>query len=165
MSKKIIVVRHAQTAGKQAGQRDYDRLLTPEGKAQARKIGLELVRNAVPPDILISSNAVRARQTTALINESTRVPASHVLLLDTLYEAETGTWMEHLQQLDNNLHTVVCIGHNPTLSCLASELARRPIDLAPGARVVFQSSALSWSTFHHDLREITLPPFATHERA
>lgn len=158
MPKQIILIRHAQTAGKQAGQGDYDRLLTPDGEVQAKNIGHMLIRNTIQPDILISSNAVRARQTALLINESTRLPAANVWLMDSLYEAEMATWLDLLHQLDEVHATVICVGHNPVISCLASVMAKRTIDLAPAATTVFQSNSLSWPTVDRDLREIPLQP-------
>ncbi|MBL7866309.1 MAG: histidine phosphatase family protein, partial [Cyclobacteriaceae bacterium] len=146
MSKQIILLRHAQTAGKQAGQRDYDRVLTPEGEAQARKAGHHMIRNSLHPDILISSSALRARQTSLLINESTRLAQDRMVFLDTLYEADGDTWLLQLRQLDDRYNTVICVGHNPTLSWLASHLSRRPIDLAPAGWIAFRSPSLSWSS-------------------
>jgi phosphohistidine phosphatase len=156
MSKKIILLRHAQTAGKQAGQRDYDRTLTPEGEVNAKKIGEFLLRNSIRPDILISSSAVRARQTSLLLNESIHLSPDQLAFLDALYEADGDTWLQQIHQLDNAYHTAICVGHNPTLSWLAGHLAARPIDLPPAGMVVFSSPKFSWTNVDHDLRELVI---------
>lgn len=155
MSKQIILLRHAQTAGKQAGQRDYDRPLTPEGEQQARNVGKYLVRNSVQPDILISSSAVRAQQTARLLNESLVLTPHQLVFRQTLYEADGDLWLEQIRHLDDRHHTVICVGHNPTISWLAGHLGGRPIDLAPAAFVMLRSSSLSWSALDHDLQVIT----------
>jgi phosphohistidine phosphatase SixA len=72
-----------------------------------------------------------------------------------LYEADGDLWLEQIRELDDRNHSVICIGHNPTLSWLAAHLGGRPIDLAPAAFVVLQSPSLRWSSFDHDLHEIT----------
>ncbi len=156
MSKQIILLRHAQTAGKQAGQRDYDRLLTPEGEQQAKNIGKFFVLNSVQPDILISSSAVRAQQTALLVNESIVLGPQQLVFREPLYEADADLWFEQIRALDDRYHFVICIGHNPTISWLATHLGQRPIDLAPATFVVLRSPSRSWSTFDQDLEEITL---------
>lgn len=156
MSKKIILLRHAQTAGKQAGQRDYDRALTPEGEVNAKKIGEFLLRNSLRPDILISSSAVRARQTSLLVCESFHLQPQQLTFLEQLYEADGDTWLAQIHQLDDVYHTAICVGHNPTLSWLAGKLAARPIDLPPAGLVVFSSPAFSWTNVDDDLRELAI---------
>ncbi len=91
-----------------------------------------------------------------LITESMRLPATHVRLLDSLYEAEMAMWLEVIRKLEASCGTVICVGHNPAISCLASGMANRTIDLAPAGIALFQSSSRSWTTFDHDLREVSL---------
>jgi len=151
---QIILVRHAQTAGKQAGQRDFDRLLTTEGEGQAKKIGNFFVRNSVQPDYLLSSTATRAQRTADIIHESLGFNIDKMDFQDALYEAEPTTWITAIQDLPARVRCVLCIGHNPVLSVVASHLAGRNIDLAPASLARFESLAESWSTFHHHIKEI-----------
>ena len=156
MTKQIILLRHAQTSGKQAGQRDYDRALTPEGEAQGKKIGTYFASNSISPDILISSSALRAKQTALIINEFIRLTPQQLVFLEGLYEADGDTWLGEIRQLHERLNTVLCIGHNPTLSWLAGHLAGRPVDLPPGGFVIFRSPSPSWATFTSNPEEVSL---------
>ena len=151
---QIIFVRHAQTAGKQAGQRDFDRLLTAEGEHQAKNIGNFFVRNSVHPDYLLSSTAIRARRTAELINEMCAITMSKMDFRDDLYEAETATWISAVQELPAAVQCVLCIGHNPVLSVVASHLAGRNIDLAPAAFIRFTSTSGDWKSFRNQIKEI-----------
>jgi len=63
MTKVIAVLRHAQSAGKQSGQRDYDRVLTPEGVASINKLGKKLSEQGWKPDFVLGSSATRVQQT------------------------------------------------------------------------------------------------------
>lgn len=134
---EIILVRHAQTAGKQAGQRDFDRLLTADGEVQAKNIGNFFVRNSVHPDYLLSSAAARARRTAELIHETSRINVAKKDFRDELYEADPSIWITALRELPPAVECVLCIGHNPVLSIVASHLAGRNIDLAPAAFIRF----------------------------
>lgn len=154
--KQIILVRHAQTAGKQAGQRDFDRMLTTEGEAQARALGKFFVTKSVHADYLLSSSAVRARRTAELISESMALDPGSIALRDDLYETDTATWIEVLGQLPHYIKCVICIGHNPAISLLAGQFAGRDIDLTPAAFARFESSVAEWSTLVDNLIEIKI---------
>ena len=44
MTKVLLILRHAQSAGKQSGQLDYDRSLTVEGEEIARALGKKILQ-------------------------------------------------------------------------------------------------------------------------
>lgn len=151
--KQIILIRHAQTAGKQAGQRDFDRSLTSEGEAQARALGKIFVTQSVHPDYLLSSSAARTRQTAELINESLRITPGHIAFRDELYETDTSGWIDGISQLPPYIKCVVCIGHNPVISVLASHFAGHEVDLAPASFARFESVTAEWTSFLNNLQE------------
>jgi len=155
VSRRIILLRHAQTAGKQAGQRDYDRSLTKEGEAQAMKTGQQLIRNTSTPDFVLSSSAQRARRTALLVMETTRLSTASCRFDDALYEADGDTWLTSIREIPAQVNTLLCVGHNPVLDWLASMLAGRPVDLAPGEFVVLESAAHAWSAFDENIREVS----------
>ena len=61
--KNIIIFRHGSTNDAIKHQRDYDRTLTPRGLKDAEKMGRYLLEKNSTPDLVLSSSAVRARQT------------------------------------------------------------------------------------------------------
>lgn len=73
---------------------------------------------------------------------------------DELYEAETATWISAVQELPAAVQCVLCIGHNPVLSVVASHLAGRNIDLAPAAFIRFTSPSGDWKSFRNQIKEI-----------
>ncbi|GAD84964.1 histidine phosphatase family protein [Nocardia asteroides NBRC 15531] len=84
---KLVLVRHGETEGNIAKILDTQvpgLPLTERGVAQAKAFGAALVR---APQVLVSSEALRARQTASYIEAATGTQA-HVL--DGLYEVQVG---------------------------------------------------------------------------
>ncbi|MFD3705498.1 histidine phosphatase family protein [Nocardia sp. NPDC058658] len=84
---KLILVRHGETEGNVAKILDTKvpgLPLTERGVAQAKAFGAGLER---APQVLVSSDALRARQTASYIEEATGTQA---LVLDGLYEVQLG---------------------------------------------------------------------------
>lgn len=147
VTRRLILMRHAQTAVKQAGQHDSDRTLTIEGEAQARNTGQYFVLNSFLPDFVLSSGAARARETSRLILEAASVDPGKLRTEDKLYEADIATWLSQIRLVPAAANTVLCVGHNPVLSGLASVFLSQSIDLAPAGFVVIETTAPSWSEF------------------
>ncbi|MEJ0057905.1 MAG: histidine phosphatase family protein [Bacteroidota bacterium] len=87
MSKIIFVLRHAQSAGKQSGQRDYDRLLTPHGEAEATACGKIFFEYGNFPDLILCSAAARTRQTLSLFNGHHFISPEKIMFREDLYDA------------------------------------------------------------------------------
>lgn len=158
MKKRIILVRHAQSAGKQGSQRDYDRKLTTEGEHHVRKTGSFFISTSITPDYIVSSSAVRTRATATILNESLHIHPSRITFLDELYEATADQWIDQLRQLPADVHFTLLIGHNPAMSQLASIFANRLIDLSPGQYAGFGSDTNTWLDFATSVHELTIPP-------
>jgi probable phosphoglycerate mutase len=85
-SRKLVLVRHGETPSNVSRVLDTQlpgAPLTDQGTVQARALGARLA----PPAVLISSVALRAQQTAALLAAETGVP---VQVLDGLHEVQVG---------------------------------------------------------------------------
>ncbi|MBF6214212.1 histidine phosphatase family protein [Nocardia puris] len=95
---KLILVRHGETEGNVARILDTKvpgLPLTERGAAQAKTFGSRLV---VPPRILLTSQALRARQTASYIEEATGVSAD---VLDGVHEVQAGA-LEGLNDVESH---------------------------------------------------------------
>ena len=157
MKRRIIILRHAQSAGKQANQTDYERSLTLEGERAANNLGAMMLQQSIKPDYLLSSSAVRAKMTADIAIKSLGVSPSRVQYLKELYEASTDVWVHQLQQLPDDAASPLLVGHNPVLSQLVSLLEGRLVDLAPAAFFTCEINLDSWKDFPskgEELKEI-----------
>jgi phosphohistidine phosphatase len=144
MTKVIAVLRHAQSVGKQTGERDYDRPLTPLGIVTARMLGQNIKKEKIKFDLIVSSAAVRTRQTVQYVNESLTLPGEKIHFIEELYETLTAQWLAHIHTLPGYISRVLLVGHNPCLSILATGFAASICELGPGEMVAFEFDCDTW---------------------
>jgi phosphohistidine phosphatase len=126
--KYLNLLQHAKSSWKDSDLDDFDRPLSRRGKASAPLIGARLAALDHSPDVIISSPAVRARSTAALVAAELHVD-EHALILDArIYEADCATLITLVRGLRNDWQDVMLVGHNPGLTELANLLAPCQID-------------------------------------
>ena len=104
---------------------DLERLLSQEGRAQARDLGERLARwpKAWRPQLILVSAARRTRETLEQLKGSwPELAAAETLCAEELYLGAPEVWLAHLAPLTGE-RTVLCVGHNPGLSDLVGALA------------------------------------------
>jgi phosphohistidine phosphatase len=119
--KKLLLLRHAKSSWDEPGQRDFDRILNPRGRAAARAMGSEFTARKIVPDCIFCSPAKRTRETLSLVQESARLAAS-LQLKDDIYMASAETLLGLIQGADSAASTLLMIGHNPGFEDLAAML-------------------------------------------
>lgn len=115
---RLYLLRHAEAANFGTDWRDISRELTPRGRTQAREVGELLADQRV--ELVLCSTATRARQTAELL----RLPAP-VRYLDRLYNAGVRQLLAELAGVEDQLRTVLVVGHAPGIPALAESLADR----------------------------------------
>ncbi|HED53140.1 MAG TPA: hypothetical protein ENJ00_02940 [Phycisphaerales bacterium] len=117
---ELVLVRHGQAEPVSESGKDEDRRLTPLGERQAAWIGAILKNAGFARAHLISSPAIRTRQTSEKIAEAldSRIEFAPGLMLGRLTSEALGE-IEARATRDR----LVVVGHNPPMSDLASMLA------------------------------------------
>ncbi len=133
--RRLILLRHARAADGSASGGDRDRPLTDEGRADARAQAQRLTALRVGPDRLITSPAARAAETAELI-AGILAPQLRPEPVAEVYDARVGALIEVLG--DYPADRVLLVGHNPTLSELASWLGGERVALSPAGFVVLE---------------------------
>ena len=111
---RLYLVRHAEAA---PGDPDELRPLTAAGRRQARAVGERLAREG-PPDAVVTSPLLRARETGDLIARGTGVAAVADERL-----APGATAQDVLAAAAGRGGTVVVVGHQPDCGRIAGELS------------------------------------------
>lgn len=110
-------MRHGKSAYP-IGVADHDRPLAPRGRREAG-LGGEWLRDNVPTfDAVLCSTATRTRDTLACTGID--APVRYVAQL---YGATPGAVIEQINKVDDEVSTVLIVGHEPTTSSLALILA------------------------------------------
>ena len=130
--KTLLVLRHAKSSWNDPALDDHERPLNKRGRRDAPRMG-ELVReHGLIPDVVISSDAVRARLTAEAVAEAARY-AGEILLDPHLYVACPADILSLLPKVRENPKTVMIVGHNPGLEELVEQLTGERQDLPTAA--------------------------------
>jgi phosphohistidine phosphatase len=168
--RRLSLLRHAEAAHTAAGSLDRHRTLTEPGRLTARALGVFLDRENLLPDLILSSDALRATDTAHLL-QSGGEPFCPVSVLEGLYNADPNQILGLLREhADDAASHVMVVGHNPSIGVLAQELAGGESasgsaagalrHFEPATCAVFAVSALEWQSFlpsHAELRRVMKP--------
>lgn len=145
MPKILYLMRHAQSAEKQAGQSDKDRELTQEGVKEALLIANYMNGKKIFPQVVYTSTAMRSVMTTRLLSDALKFDDEKILKDDELYNASVRTFFEFVNNLDDVYTEVMCVGHNPVISYLAEYLTKAEIgDMKTGGIVSIKFNITRW---------------------
>jgi phosphohistidine phosphatase len=122
--KKLVIVRHSKAEEHRFGMRDFDRKLAKRGLKEASFIAEKLKENKLIPDLIISSTAARAFQSSLHHVEVFQYPKDKIMLLDSIYDHfDVDDLRAILVDSAEEAACVFLFGHNPTLSNLAYDLS------------------------------------------
>lgn len=159
MTKTLLVLRHAKSDRGDKAARDHDRPLASRGEADAPRMGTTLAALDAIPDCILTSTAVRARETTRLVAAAMGYDGEIVEEAD-IYAASVDMLLDVLRDYDEET-TVLLVGHNPGLEeliCLltggvgAEPIVRLPtaglaclaLDIEYWSQLVPESGLLQW---------------------
>ncbi|MCR6689832.1 MULTISPECIES: SixA phosphatase family protein [Cellulomonas] len=146
-SRRLVLLRHAK-AEHPDGMPDHERPLALQGRRQCPGVGAALEQAGIAPDLVWCSSAVRTRQTWELVRASLAAEP-RVEYRDEVYDAGMRSLLALLADAPDDVATLVVVGHEPTMSHLASTLAGPGSDEAALARVQVGVPTASWSLLEH----------------
>jgi phosphohistidine phosphatase len=109
-------MRHAQAASSAASGRDFDRTLSDHGYAEAELVADKASDLGYVPDCLISSTAVRCRQTVEIVRKSIS-ESLEIEFVDALYNSTPETYATIISGQAAR-QSVMVVGHNPSIDQL-----------------------------------------------
>ena len=141
----VVVVRHGKSSWR-TYEPDEARPLSPRGTRDAVVAGQQLARLAF--DVALVSPATRAHQTWQALQMG-GVSCADVRTTDALYHARAPEVVEVLRDLPDSAHTVLVVGHEPTLSDLVLTLSKASPH-TPAIAEKFPTSAVAVLTHDGD---------------
>jgi phosphohistidine phosphatase len=131
--KELYIVRHAKSAQQAATGTDFERPLSRPGRLAAGRLADWLSKHKVRPRLVLCSPAHRARQTWLALQSALGAPTAQ--FDEGLYLASCARLLRRLRRLDDDVASVMLIGHNPglhelALRLLADQAAKAQVDLA-----------------------------------
>ena len=134
--KLLLLVRHAKSSWKDPGLPDRDRPLNKRGQKDAPRMGKRLAEDYPELELVVSSPAERAMSTAKAIAKAIDYPKSRIRVEERLYQASPDEFIHVIRELDDDASQVVAVGHNPTLTEVATMLSRHPFDNVPACGIV-----------------------------
>jgi len=123
--KVLYLLRHAKASEMDASVTDFERSLTDVGRDEAQRIGRWLTKSHARVSLVVSSSALRARQTAEVVLRTASIDVEP--LFDTrIYEASVNTLVKVVNELPDDEGSVMLVGHNPGMAELLSFLSRTP---------------------------------------
>jgi phosphohistidine phosphatase len=127
--KRLFLLRHAKSSWKDSSLPDRERPLAGRGKRASKAMAAYVREHDIEPALVLCSAATRARQTLDRVAPGFG-NAPEVRIESELYEASAAELLGRLQRVDEDVPSVMLVGHNPSMERLALDLANGGADLA-----------------------------------
>lgn len=115
--------------------------MNSRGRKAAETMSAFIKQEKVSPDLILSSSALRARETTDIIVRLARLRGD--LRFDArIYEASVNRLLEVVTQIEKGVRSALIVGHNPGLEELLSALTAQTetMPTAALAKITFNTS-------------------------
>lgn len=146
----LYLLRHAKTQIDSDTGRDFDRVLKPVGREDARAAGRWLAERESGHARVVSSTAKRAAETAQIVSEVLEIDSSAIVWEPDIYAATAGRLLA-IADAHDDAETLLMIGHNPGFEMAAAVLlGNRESELAfglptGGIAAIERVSASGWS--------------------
>jgi phosphohistidine phosphatase len=116
--RRVTLLRHGQAEERHPSGRDFERRLTPAGRAEATASARELLRLDALPQLILASPAQRTQETARLVLRELAAAAATPLfeLEPRIYNAALHELLAVLRGAPAAVQHVLLVGHNPGIS-------------------------------------------------
>ncbi len=129
--KTLYVIRHAKSSWDFPHLSDFERPLNDRGSRDAPMMGKRLRDRGILPDCLVSSTALRARETSVRISAEIGFPEKSIIFRRGVYEAGVSSLLKEIRAFPVDAASAFLVGHNPGLTDLVEYLTGKYIGNLP----------------------------------
>lgn len=134
--KTLYIVRHAKSSWDHPGLSDDQRPLMEKGKKRTKYVIDFFLKKNIKPDLIISSHAVRAFETARIFAIGLNYPEDNIIVSKGMYHADLDSLYNNFFDLDDDVESLMMVGHNPTFTYFANQFLDHSIDNLPTSGVV-----------------------------
>lgn len=139
----LLLARHAKSSWDDAAQSDHQRPLNARGLRDAPRVGAHLRQHGWIPQLALSSDAMRTRQTWALMSPEL-APEAPVTWLHELYLASPSEILGQIAAAPADCQALLALGHNPGMEDLAARLSGAWLRMTTANVVVLRGQGATW---------------------
>lgn len=134
--KTLYILRHAKSDWSVPGQDDTDRPIREKGIKRTGLIIKYMISRNEKPDLIMSSHALRAVETSKLIARGMNYPVKNILVNPRIYYWNEEQLGNVFYELDEELSSLLIVGHNPAFTNFANLYLQKPIEYLPTSGLV-----------------------------
>ena len=153
--KKLFIIRHAKSDQSFFGN-DFERPLNERGRSDAPVMAKRLADKKIKIDALVSSPAIRAKQTAELFAGTLKIPVDEIIFISALYHAPAEEFYEVIGTLPDTIRSVAVFSHNPGITYFVNSLhTNTRVDNMPTCAVFAVEADISlWADFSKANKEL-----------
>jgi len=153
MQRQLIVMRHAKSSWKSTSASDHERPLNKRGRQDAPRMAAALIERGWWPDVVVSSDAARTRETWALMAEfaaarGERQPEAH--FERALYLAGFDDLLVDAASWETDWQRVLVLGHNPGWQYVVGRLSGTYQEMTTANAALLTGAGASWTAALED---------------
>jgi len=141
--KILILQRHAEAEND--GDDDLSRPLSPIGLSEAAVQGETFRQLELYPELILHSNAMRARQTAEIMAVKLELSQGYTVEDQELYTFDASELISQIRNLPDDVDSILIVGHNPAIEEAADALGNSCFDhFMPSEAAVFNFDVEEW---------------------
>ena len=140
---ELLILRHAKSSWADDYTDDWERPLTERGLRDCAAVGHLLRTRARVPDLIVTSDAVRAQTTAHAVADAASYPGK-IIMASQLYHAPPDIVIEVVQSAPDTARRLMIVAHNPGLEDVVAELTGDHVRLATATLVAIDVPVAHW---------------------
>lgn len=151
--RELLIMRHAKSSWDLPYDTDFERPLNKRGRKAAPRMGEFLAERDLLPDLIVSSPAERAKQTTDLFTEASGYDGD-LRFEPAIYHAFAGDLLAVVRGLPDAAERVMLVGHNPGFELLVAQLCGGDVRMPTAAIAHLKLPVSSWADVDSEMGEL-----------
>lgn len=125
---------------------DKTRKLSKQGIVQVQKVATLFKRSGLEsPEYVLSSGAVRTKETCSLFLQAANISAKHIEFKDELYLANEMRIIHELEKITDEFDHLLYVGHNPGIEQVAASLSEQFLPMGTATLIVLKFEMDEWA--------------------
>ena len=134
--KYLYIMRHGEAEASNFTLDDFERDLSESGSKKVRKVAQRFAQKAEAIELLVSSPAKRAYETAKLWMLHSGLAAQAVQTDSKIYRAKSADLLGLIHSIDEDVDSLMLIGHNPGITDFVCDLVGESIVSIPTSGIV-----------------------------
>jgi phosphohistidine phosphatase len=147
--KTLLLLRHTKSSWADSNLGDHERPLNERGLRDAPRIGRWLAKIGQCPQLVLTSTAVRAKTTSALVIDEGELDCE-LVETNELYLAPPEAFLQMMQAVADDYECIMMVAHNPGIASLVELLTGEYESTPTGGLAHIELAVDRWSEVRLD---------------